>query len=229
MGSLAFGMRDASGLHYRRNRFYDAEQGRFTQEDPIGLAGGINLYGYANGDPVTYSDPYGLNPCEQSSAWTDCLALALANWGGRNRNSVAMYAGATLSAVFEATGINALASAGDHIGNGRVLRGSAEAGIMVAGGAAAQRLGGAVSRALSHQRVRGLVTRFVGNDARAFLNDAGDLVIQSSDELREVRFDINRPHPHQSPHVHVVEYKRVKNRKVEVRNDRVYPSDVPHQ
>jgi RHS repeat-associated protein len=60
MGSLAFGMRDASGLHYRRNRFYDAEQGRFTQEDPIGLAGGINLYGYANGDPVSYSDPYGL-------------------------------------------------------------------------------------------------------------------------------------------------------------------------
>jgi RHS repeat-associated protein len=49
LGSLAFGMRDASGLHYRRNRFYDAEQGRFTQEDPIGLAGGINLYGYANG------------------------------------------------------------------------------------------------------------------------------------------------------------------------------------
>jgi RHS repeat-associated protein len=60
MGGLAFGSRDASGLHYRRNRFYDAEQGRFTQEDPIGMAGGINVYGFANGDPVSYSDPYGL-------------------------------------------------------------------------------------------------------------------------------------------------------------------------
>jgi RHS repeat-associated protein len=60
MGSLIYDQRDASGLHYRRNRFYDAEQGRFTQEDPIGLAGGINLYGFAAGDPVTYSDPYGL-------------------------------------------------------------------------------------------------------------------------------------------------------------------------
>ncbi|HEX8360172.1 MAG TPA: RHS repeat-associated core domain-containing protein, partial [Longimicrobium sp.] len=47
-GSLIYGQRDFSGLHYRRNRFYDAEQGRFTQEDPIGMAGGINLYGFAN-------------------------------------------------------------------------------------------------------------------------------------------------------------------------------------
>ena len=32
----------------------------FTQEDPIGLAGGLNLYGYANGDPINFSDPFGL-------------------------------------------------------------------------------------------------------------------------------------------------------------------------
>lgn len=32
----------------------------FTQEDPIGLAGGLNLYGFAGGDPVTFSDPFGL-------------------------------------------------------------------------------------------------------------------------------------------------------------------------
>jgi RHS repeat-associated protein len=40
MGSLIFESRDASGLYYRRNRYYDSEKGRFTQEDPIGLAGG---------------------------------------------------------------------------------------------------------------------------------------------------------------------------------------------
>ncbi len=45
-----------------RNRYYDAKQGRFTQEDPIGLAGGMNVYGFANGDPVNFSDPFGLCP-----------------------------------------------------------------------------------------------------------------------------------------------------------------------
>jgi len=34
--------------------------GLFTQEDPIGIAGGLNLYGYAGGDPINFSDPFGL-------------------------------------------------------------------------------------------------------------------------------------------------------------------------
>jgi RHS repeat-associated protein len=59
-GSLLLDQRDASGTLYRRNRYYDPSSGRFTQEDPIGLAGGVNLYGFANGDPVSYDDPYGL-------------------------------------------------------------------------------------------------------------------------------------------------------------------------
>jgi uncharacterized protein RhaS with RHS repeats len=36
--------------------------GSFTQEDPIGIAGGLSLYGYAGGDPVTFTDPFGLCP-----------------------------------------------------------------------------------------------------------------------------------------------------------------------
>lgn len=62
-GGLLNEQKDASGLMYRRNRYYDPQTGRFTQEDPIGIAGGLNVYGYAAGDPVSYSDPYGLSPC----------------------------------------------------------------------------------------------------------------------------------------------------------------------
>ncbi|MGH7719326.1 MAG: hypothetical protein ACREON_10840 [Gemmatimonadaceae bacterium] len=38
-GSLILDQRDGSGQYYRRNRYYDPASGRFTQEDPIGLAG----------------------------------------------------------------------------------------------------------------------------------------------------------------------------------------------
>ena len=58
-GNQVTGQWDASGLQYRRNRYYDPKTGRFTQQDPIGLAGGLNLYGYAGGDPVNFSDPFG--------------------------------------------------------------------------------------------------------------------------------------------------------------------------
>jgi RHS repeat-associated protein len=61
-GSMIMGQADASGLSYRRNRYYNPDSGQFTQPDPIGIAGGLNVYGYANGDPVNYSDPFGLCP-----------------------------------------------------------------------------------------------------------------------------------------------------------------------
>jgi RHS repeat-associated protein len=61
-GTVVGGKRDATGTMYRRARYYDPQTGRFTQEDPIGLAGGLNLYGYAGGDPVNHADPSGLCP-----------------------------------------------------------------------------------------------------------------------------------------------------------------------
>jgi len=42
-----------------RNRYYNPQTGQFTQPDPIGLAGGLNSYGYANGDPASNHDPLG--------------------------------------------------------------------------------------------------------------------------------------------------------------------------
>ena len=51
-GSLAVGMRDASCQLCMCNRYNDPKTGQFTQPDPIGLAGGLNNYGFAAGDPV---------------------------------------------------------------------------------------------------------------------------------------------------------------------------------
>ncbi len=51
-----------TGLHYNLFRYYDPDIGRFTQHDPIGLAGGINLYQYAP-NPLGWVDPLGLSKC----------------------------------------------------------------------------------------------------------------------------------------------------------------------
>ena len=52
-----------TGLHYNLHRYYDPDSGRFTQHDPIGLAGGLNLYQYAP-NSLGWIDPLGL--CKKS-------------------------------------------------------------------------------------------------------------------------------------------------------------------
>lgn len=74
---------DGTGTLFRRNRYIDPATGRFTQEDPIGLAGGLNLYGFANGDPVNFSDPFGLCPiCPALILVAKGMALGAAVFGG---------------------------------------------------------------------------------------------------------------------------------------------------
>ena len=48
-----------TGLYHSRNRAYHPAFGRFMQPDPIGTAGGINLYEYAASDPINKTDPNG--------------------------------------------------------------------------------------------------------------------------------------------------------------------------
>ncbi len=49
-----------TGLHYNTFRYYDPEIGRFITQDPIGLEGGFNLYGYCR-NPTAWVDPLGLD------------------------------------------------------------------------------------------------------------------------------------------------------------------------
>ena len=48
------------GLIYFGKRYYDPEVGRWTSLDPIGEIDGPNLYAYANNNPITYVDYFGL-------------------------------------------------------------------------------------------------------------------------------------------------------------------------
>ncbi|WP_290445344.1 RHS repeat-associated core domain-containing protein, partial [Pseudomonas sp. VA159-2] len=49
-----------TGLHYNRFRYYDPRAGRFIGQDPIGYAGGLNLFAYVP-NPIGWIDPLGLS------------------------------------------------------------------------------------------------------------------------------------------------------------------------
>ncbi len=72
-GFVRFGARD-----------YDGSVGRWTSKDPIGFAGGRNLYGYVVNDPVNRFDPYGTNGWDCATALGQeaavCLGAALEPW-----------------------------------------------------------------------------------------------------------------------------------------------------
>ena len=61
---------EETGLYYNRFRYYNPETGQYTQQDPIGLAGGNpTLYGYVY-DTLGEIDPFGLT-------WKDILDSGL--------------------------------------------------------------------------------------------------------------------------------------------------------
>lgn len=68
LGSFAYNQRfpgqvfdSETGLFQNWSREYNARLGRYIQSDPIGLAGGINTFSYADAQPLNLMDPMGLS------------------------------------------------------------------------------------------------------------------------------------------------------------------------
>lgn len=65
---------DRLGTYYYRARYYQGELKRFVSEDPIGLAGGANVFAYVDANPVLFGDPLGLKkPDEHCKGLLDKL------------------------------------------------------------------------------------------------------------------------------------------------------------
>ena len=126
---------DSNGLYYYRARYYSPSLHRFVSQDPLGLAGGGNLYAYAGNSPTNLRDPSGKSPClvgaaagvviyngyqvwQEISAFMNGRKVPNAGWSGAwNILSGSAAAAATGCAV--ADGVSGLAGAGE---------GAAEAG-----------------------------------------------------------------------------------------------------
>jgi RHS repeat-associated protein len=66
-----------TGLDYYRARYYDASNGRFISEDPLGFAAGDgNLTRYVGNSPTNWNDPSGLDFALPS------FGVPSINWGG---------------------------------------------------------------------------------------------------------------------------------------------------
>ena len=148
----------------------------------------MNLYGFAGGDRVNFSDPFGLCP------WTECLTQGLANWGaqrGGAAGAIAMNAGAAAAAALEVTGINAAAAAGDAIGRGRLSEGAlglAFAAVPIPGKSGARAAVSALMRDVADypgnwKTVGALVERAVGKEARGGISIQTILQNQSGDRI----------------------------------------------
>ena len=196
-----------TGYHYNYHRYYDPKTGRYLTPDPIGLAGWINPYVYSAGDPVNFSDPFGLFQSPEFLRYTvpgqvsfdyGMTALEKGNYGFASLHFAGMVGEQVLFAL--------------TLGQSSTVRAPVICDMNAAGSASKGKIG----------QIADSVSEWLGEGARVVKNDAGDYLFLSKDGTRRIRFDINRPYPHQSPHGHIEELVGSKW----VKSGPIFPKDV---
>lgn len=125
---------DASGLIYYRARYYDPNQTRFTQRDPLGYTDGLNQYTYVHNNPINFNDPNGLLANRVSNAWTAGASYyntasniaGQIGWGGAGQFGLDILASSEVPAVSQVAGLGAAsiyAYQGDTFGTTTSLAG----------------------------------------------------------------------------------------------------------
>jgi RHS repeat-associated protein len=124
------------GLVHVGARWYEPATGRFIQRDPIGIQGGLNVYGYVENSPLDSIDPEGLDGVEYRFR----TYIDRPNMEGRpeeareNARAQAIGAGIGLGCLGLGGGIYGVATGTIRIGPGWVAIGAAQKSIRLAFG-----------------------------------------------------------------------------------------------
>ena len=145
-GQFGYYTDSETGLALCQHRYYDSSVGRFLTRDPIGYAGGLNLYAYCANNPVSSADPTGFNP--QSDGGDD---LSLSPWQIFNPfqqqdvvNQAWRYAGEGEMSPWSALAITAAAGLIDVVSGEAIKRAAAGIKALGAGAKATNALNDAV-------------------------------------------------------------------------------------
>jgi len=106
-------MTDANGLMSMRARYYNPYLCRFLNADPLGFAGGLNWYCYADGNPICKTDPFGLFG-DSTMFWAD-LSVTGTWW----QKAIAFPMGVFSATIPDAVAIS-VNGTGGFIGGGTV-------------------------------------------------------------------------------------------------------------
>ncbi len=75
----------SNGLYLMRMRHYSPVRQRWLQRDPAGYMDSANLYGYVAGNPIGWSDPFGLQQIGQAGEFVGSDPVQFGSSGGLSR------------------------------------------------------------------------------------------------------------------------------------------------